>query len=221
MNLRDTMDRCDRALALGCAVVLATLSAGAGTVLAAHAPDIPARIVETVVRTVPVMRPAPIQYLAKPGVSPADAARAALLAEHTCLTEALYYEARGEGEKGEKAVAEVIFDRLHDASYGNSICAVVHEGETRGQCQFSYACDGSRDKPRSKPAWHAAEILAARLLTGQERLDGVTGGATNYHADYVRPVWAGRLERTAQIGNHIFYRPQPVAMQVALRQSVW
>ena len=32
------------------------------------------------------------------------------------------------------------------------------------------------------------------------------GAALNYHADYVRPYWAARLTRVAQIGQHIFYR---------------
>jgi len=52
-----------------------------------------------------------------------------------------------------------------------------------------------------------AEMLAADILSGSESLAGATGDALNYHAVYVRPVWASRLTRAAQVGNHIFYRP--------------
>ena len=51
-----------------------------------------------------------------------------------------------------------------------------------------------------------------------------TGGAVNYHAVYVRPRWAREFIRTAQIGNHIFYRTQGVnaaAALLVLRGSTW
>ena len=32
------------------------------------------------------------------------------------------------------------------------------------------------------------------------------GHATHYHADYVLPYWADSLDKTIQIGRHIFYR---------------
>ena len=60
--------------------------------------------------------------------------------------------------------------------------------------------------PREAAAWHKSEELAAQILTGEERLKNTTGGATHYHAAYVRPVWAPALEKTAHIGRHIFYR---------------
>ncbi|HTQ15502.1 MAG TPA: cell wall hydrolase [Rhizomicrobium sp.] len=218
MRLRDVETRCDRAAALAFTVVVATFSASIATVQAARGPGSATPAVETIVRDVPVARMVAAQLPAAP---PATDARARLLADYNCLAEALYYEARGEGETGEKAVAEVIFRRLHAASYGNSICAVVYEGAARGRCQFSFACDGSRAKPRARRDWRAAETLAAGILAGEVRLDGITGGATFYHAGYVRPLWADRLERTAEIGSHIFYRPPARLAAVVLRASIW
>jgi spore germination cell wall hydrolase CwlJ-like protein len=40
-------------------------------------------------------------------------------------------------------------------------------------------------------------------------LGNMTEGATSYHAVDVEPDWSSSLERTVQIGNHIFYRPMP------------
>jgi spore germination cell wall hydrolase CwlJ-like protein len=129
-----------------------------------------------------------------------------LIAEHRCLTEALYYEARGENRTGKKAVAEVVFHRMEAGNFGHSICAVVHEGAGRHGCQFSFNCNGDLNRPREAAAWLKSEELAAQILTGEERLGNTTGGATHYHAVYVRPFWAPALEKTAHIGRHIFYR---------------
>ncbi len=153
-----------------------------------------------------------VEYIHTPVPLPAPEAIASrdassyLLAQHRCLAEAIYYEARGEGVAGEKAVAEVVLNRLHSGRYGGSICRVVYEGVQEAQCQFSFACDGARYGPKSPADWRSAGLLAARILTGEEVLANATGEATNYHAAQIRPAWANRLVLTAQIGNHIFYR---------------
>ena len=75
-----------------------------------------------------------------------------LLAEHRCLSEVLYYEARGEGVKGQKAVAEVVFHRMRTGNYGHSICAVVYEGADQPGCQFSFTCNGDLTRRARRPA---------------------------------------------------------------------
>ena len=131
-----------------------------------------------------------------------------LLREHRCLSDALYYEARGEGKQGEMAIAEVIFTRLRKGTYGHSICNVVYAGAGRHGCQFSFACDGkSLRRPRAYAAWQRAQYLAAQIMVGQARLTNITEGATNFHSIAVNPDWAFEMEKTTQIGNHIFYRP--------------
>jgi spore germination cell wall hydrolase CwlJ-like protein len=138
--------------------------------------------------------------------TPADVALAQLLAEHRCLAEVLYYEARGEGTAGQMAVAEVIFHRLRHGQYGHSICAVVYEGAGTHSCQFSFACHGQLAQRKAPGAWHSAEMLAARILTGETQLRDTTGDATHFHAASVSPDWAEDMVRTVQIGNHVFYK---------------
>ena len=135
-----------------------------------------------------------------------DLALARLVLEHRCLAEALYYEARGEGRTGQKAVAEVVFHRMNHGHYGHSICAVVYEGSRHPGCQFSFTCNGDMAHPREEAAWAQAEQLAAQILTGEITLHNMTGGATNYHAVSVNPYWAPTLKKTARIGRHVFYR---------------
>ncbi len=198
-----TMLRADRILGATLAVVLATASAavGAATTYAPHTEQVRVeQIVTPVLRTVVTNIPDPISAKSR-----SDVVMAQLLAEHRCLAEVMYYEARGEGQAGEEAVAEVVFHRMRTGNYGHSICAVVYEGAGKPGCQFSFACNGVMAEPKSSDDWRNAQALAARILTGEVRLTDATGDATHYHAVSVSPDWSG-LERTVQSGNHVFYR---------------
>ena len=192
----DAISRSDRVLVAAMAIILATASAAIGASMT-YRPS-------TDKTAAPVVQVAAIE-----APKLIDAVRSRLLAEHKCLSEVLYYEARGEGAGGQKAVAEVIFHRINHGNYGHSICAVVYEGSKRPGCQFSFTCNGDMKRPKHARAWREAEALAASILTGEIRLRNATGGATNFHAISVAPDWSYTLEKTTQIGNHIFYRNAP------------
>jgi spore germination cell wall hydrolase CwlJ-like protein len=130
-----------------------------------------------------------------------------MLAEQRCLAEAMYYEARGEGVDGEKAIAEVVFHRMRARGFPHSICGVVYQRAAAGHgCQFSFTCNGELDLPKSLGAWLRAKRLAGRILTGLVPLGDVTENAIAFHALDVQPGWGDHLVRTIQIGNHVFYR---------------
>lgn len=124
--------------------------------------------------------------------------------ELTCLTEALYFEARGESVAGQKAVAEVILNRRDSGRFPGSICGVVKQGN-KGGCQFSYQCGGGSRAIREKGAYMRVKRVAEAALSGTPRT--LTGGATYFHTPAVRPSWSKRFTRTVRIGSHIFYRP--------------
>jgi spore germination cell wall hydrolase CwlJ-like protein len=197
---KDALARSDRALIAAMAIIIATASAAVGASMSYHpSTDKVAPIVVT-----EVVAPA----------IPKDSPLSRLVAEHRCLSEVMYYEGRGEGASGQKAIAEVVFHRMRNGNYGNSICAVVYEGAKRPSCQFSFACSDDMRRPKDLQAWRNAEFLAARIMTGEVRLANSTGGATNFHATSVEPEWAPTLKRTTQIGNHIFYRGGPGGVAV-------
>ena len=63
------------------------------------------------------------------------------------MTEALYFEARGEETEGIIAVAEVIINRRDSNDFPNTICGVIEQGShKRNRCQFSYKCDGLHER---------------------------------------------------------------------------
>ena len=126
-------------------------------------------------------------------------------AQWQCLTEALYFEARGESVKGQFAVAEVILNRVDNAQFPNSACGVVKQGTGRKyQCQFTFTCDGHPEVVNEPAAWSNMGKIARAMLDGAPR--GLTDGATHYHTTAVNPSWARRFIQTARIGVHKFYR---------------
>jgi hypothetical protein len=213
----DVLRRSDRILVGALTVVLAAVSAAVGAA-AAYRPHTdqlrPAAVTVAAVQPAVIAQPvAPVQPVVPVSAEEVHTSSLLeqtvmkkLLREHRCLSDALYYEARGEGEKGQKAVAEVIFTRLQKGKYGHSICAVVYEGAGLPKCQFSFTCNGALRQTKQTAPWMKAQQLAARILTGEEPLKGATGGAINFHAVSVDPEWAGNLARTTQIGNHVFYK---------------
>lgn len=133
-----------------------------------------------------------------------------MVAEQKCLAEAMYYEARGEGLDGEKAIAEVVFHRMHSHNYPHSICGVVYQRAAAGHgCQFSFTCNGELQEAKAPGAWSRAKRLAGKILTGLVTLGDETENAIAFHAVDVQPDWGDHLVKTIQIGNHIFYRALP------------
>jgi spore germination cell wall hydrolase CwlJ-like protein len=123
-----------------------------------------------------------------------------------CLAQAIFYEARSESEEGQRAVAQVVLNRVRHPAWPNSVCGVVYQGAMRpgGGCQFTFTCDGSLRFAPYGEGWTRARRLAGEALAG--RVFEPVGLSTFYHANYVMPGWAPRLLKTAVIGTHMFYR---------------
>ncbi|MDI1365911.1 MAG: cell wall hydrolase [bacterium] len=125
--------------------------------------------------------------------------------ELDCLADAVYYEARGEGARGQAAVAQVVLNRVRHPAFPKSVCGVVFQGAARRTgCQFSFACDGSMNRTRERGAWGRAEKIASRALAGAVMAE--VGAATHFHTTGVSPGWGPRLLRVGQVGLHVFYR---------------
>jgi len=133
-----------------------------------------------------------------------------------CLAAAVYYESALEPIDGQRAVAQVVLNRVRDLNYPKSVCGVVWQGWERWTgCQFSFTCDGSLLRAPVAALWRRSEQVAKEALAGYVMTD--VGTATHYHADYVLPYWSPTLAKIGQIGAHIFYRwTGPAGMPGAL-----
>ena len=123
-----------------------------------------------------------------------------------CLGQAVYYEAGFQPVEGKRAVAQVILNRVRDRNFPSTVCGVVYEGwQRRTGCQFSFVCDGSlHRRPPSADELQSAEKIALDALNGY--VMAAVGTATHYHTWKIDPYWNDTLVKTAQIGDHIFYR---------------
>lgn len=145
------------------------------------------------------------------------AAKARKRADLECMTDAVYYEARGESAHGQAAVAQVVMNRVSHPAYPKTVCGVVFQGAGRRGCQFSFACDGSMRRTREAQAWNRARAVARRALAGVS--GSAIGRATHFHTTAVSPFWAPSMLRVAQVGTHVFYRLSPLRARMTAEAS--
>jgi len=125
-----------------------------------------------------------------------------------CLSEAVYFEARGEPVRGQIAVAQVVMNRVFSGFYPTTVCGVVYQNAHRHlACQFTFACDDVADVVREPDAWERAKKIAKATLDGQLWLPEVAK-STHYHAYWVRPSWVHEMKKLYKYGVHTFYRPR-------------
>jgi len=121
-----------------------------------------------------------------------------------CLAAAQYYEA-GTDWEGQRAVAQVVLNRVRHPAYPGNVCGVVFQGSERVTgCQFTFTCDGAMARIPSAAAWERSRMIAHAALTGA--VYPKVGLATHYHTDWVVPVWSGELEKIANVDTHLFFR---------------
>lgn len=121
-----------------------------------------------------------------------------------CLASAIYYEAATEPDEGQRAVAQVVLNRVRHPQWPHTVCGVVYQGSSAPGCQFSFACDGAMARAPMLSAWIRARRVAERALAGE--VYGPIGSATFYHTLQVAPAWRQRMTPVAIVGAHIFYR---------------
>ncbi|WP_326524128.1 cell wall hydrolase [Sphingomonas sp.] len=139
---------------------------------------------------------------ARPFLLTGDAASKARAID--CLAAAAIYEA-GDDAVGQKAVVQVVLNRVRHPAYPSSVCGVVFQGsERRTGCQFTFTCDGAMMRAVMPAAWLRARSVAEAALTGA--VDRRVGHATHYHTDWVVPYWSSSLDKIVEVNTHLFFR---------------
>ncbi|MDP1582908.1 MAG: cell wall hydrolase [Bradyrhizobium sp.] len=125
-----------------------------------------------------------------------------------CLTEVIYFEARGEAVRGQIAVAQVVLNRAFSGKYPVTVCGVVYQNKHRHlACQFTFACDNNPDVVKEPDMWDRARKISKAMLDGKLWLPEVAK-STHYHAYWVRPSWVSEMRKMYKTGVHTFYRPR-------------
>ncbi|WP_439951232.1 cell wall hydrolase [Sphingomonas azotifigens] len=122
-----------------------------------------------------------------------------------CLAAAEVYEA-GDDALGERAVAQVVLNRIRHPAFPKTVCGVVFQGSERSTgCQFTFSCDGALLRWSPTPAaWTRARDIARMALHGT--VFRPVGHATHYHTDWVVPYWSASLDKIVELHTHLFFR---------------
>jgi len=113
-----------------------------------------------------------------------------------CLATAIYCEARGENLMGQRAVAQVVINRVEDPRWPDTVCSVVWEPK-----QFSFTHDGKSEKMYEAEARETAMQVAEEALQG----NGLNITSTHYHSNKVMPYWKTHYKLDGRVDNHYFY----------------
>ena len=112
-----------------------------------------------------------------------------------CLARNAYFEARGEGVRGQEAVSHVVMNRVRNKRFAPTACDVIYQ-RNRGTCQFSWVCTPQPVRDRS--LYEKCKDVAKRVYYG--RVSDSTNGAL-----FFRSIRLGSI-KGLKIGNHLFYR---------------
>jgi spore germination cell wall hydrolase CwlJ-like protein len=140
--------------------------------------------------------------------------------EAYCLAKNIYFEARGEGIQGQKAVALVTMNRVNSERYPDTICGVVEQSaklkySDKVVCAFSWVCSDYNKVPVIKKngtenervirEFETAAKIAVQAMQGELR--DITKGATHFfNPEKAQPKWAEDLQPTMTLGKHVFYK---------------
>lgn len=114
-----------------------------------------------------------------------------------CISKAAYFESRGQPEKGQLAVIFTVLNRVKDNRFGDTPCKVVYSPN-------QYSWTRNKHTVKDKDSYTKAKELVLETIRGEHR--DPTKGATHFHAKYVSPSWAKRMDCTITVGDHKFYR---------------
>jgi len=117
-----------------------------------------------------------------------------------CLAKNIYFEARGESEDGQIAVANVTLNRVDHPDFPDDICSVVYQKK-----QFSWTYRLKNKTPKDIKVYKDIYNLAENVYYNQ--IGDITDGALFFHATRIKPYWSKKMTEVAIIDKHIFYRP--------------
>ena len=124
--------------------------------------------------------------------------------EVDCITEAVYFEARGESVRGHKAVIEIILNRVdNQLDYPNKVCDVIYQKN-----QFSYRLYDL--KVNNKQLYNdikeevKTHLFYVKILN-LEQVRVIKKCSDHYDGKHSKAHWIKNMKEPQPIGNHIFY----------------
>lgn len=124
--------------------------------------------------------------------------------EVLCMTEAIYFEARGEPPIGQAAVGLVIQNRVKSGRYPDTVCEVVQQS-----LQFSYRNDRVPTVALGRLDSDDAQVLEYIVqlsidITNKHVIDFTDNAKWYYAHDIVNPRWSSYADVAMVYEGHTF-----------------
>ena len=127
-----------------------------------------------------------------------------MLTSLICLTATIFFESRDQSYDAQRAVANVVMNRVESPRWPDTICGVVYQRKA-----FSFTHDGMSDDPsdyNNSILDVQAAVIAKEIARNTIRGDRLGIPSTHYHATYIRrPYWAFLYDYDVRVGGHLFY----------------
>ena len=115
-----------------------------------------------------------------------------------CLAVAIFHEGRGETQKGQYAIAEVIHNRTQNNKFPSNYCDVIKQ---KGQFSFYKNPNSLKPPTKEKESWEEAKEVAKNF---SKKKTNYTKGAVFFNTNRL----GVRFKPTTipcRIGGHTFY----------------
>lgn len=129
----------------------------------------------------------------------------------TCLADNIYFEARGESNISQRAVANVVMNRVNSGYFPSTVCEVVRQKD-ENTCQFSWWCNKklknkAKKRKVDKDLYNKIFILATDIYLNYNQHADITKGALYFHVRRLskKQIGVRKLQMTTKIGQHVFY----------------
>ena len=110
--------------------------------------------------------------------------------EAECKAFTIWHEARGEPLQGQRAVLDVVENRMR--KQGKNACQIMMQHK-----QFSFYYYGMPVVITQEMMYNYENVIA---------MGNVVGKATHFHTKAVSPYWNKELTFIREIGSHLFYK---------------
>lgn len=122
-----------------------------------------------------------------------------------------YHEARGEGERGMRAVMEVVMVRVDNPRFPNDICKVAYQPSNDIYnyplaCDFSFTCDHRINLATfNVDKYREAKTIAKEVYNAKSYS---IGSADHYLMCSIKNkvAWANKMRYIGRTGKHCFYK---------------
>jgi len=120
----------------------------------------------------------------------------------SCLAMNLYFEARSESDISLITITAVVFNRVDDVRFPDTICEVVYSDRA-----FSWLNGDVSLEVKNIEQYKRVYKIAEHAIMNRQFIQEMSEGVDHYHEKSIKPYWSKSKKVTfkSRVDNHLFY----------------